>query len=144
MVEKGASVIDENISLQEVRDLFKHDRFASEIAGCRIKEAERGHSVVEMEITPAHLNVQGTVMGGAIFTLGDFATAIAGNIGQDPSISTSANIRYLTIPKGKRLIATCTADRMGRSLGSFTVKIQDDLGNIVAIMTSTLYRLSHE
>mgnify|MGYP002562529523 CR=1 FL=1 len=93
---------------------------------------------------PAHLNAQGNVMGGAIFTLGDFATAIAGNIGQDPSISTSANIRYLTIPKGKRLIATCTADRMGRSLGSFTVKIQDDLGNIVAIMTSTLYRLSHE
>ena len=126
-------MIDENISLQEVRDLFKHDRFASEIAGCRIKEAERGHSVVEMEITPAHLNAQGNVMGGAIFTLG-----------QDPSISTSANIRYLTIPKGKRLIATCTADRMGRSLGSFTIKIQDDLGNIVAIMTSTLYRLSHE
>lgn len=137
-------MIDENISLEEVRDLFRQDRFATETAGCRIKEAARGRSVVEMEITPSHLNAQGNVMGGAIFTLGDFATAIAGNIGQDSSISTSADIRYLTVPKGSKLRATCTADRLGRSLGSFTVKIEDDLGNLVAIMTSTLYRLSHE
>lgn len=137
-------MIDENISLQQVREIFKHDRFATEIAGCHIQEAERGRSVIRMDITSSHLNAQGNVMGGAIFTLGDFATAIAGNIGQDPSISTSADIRFLTVPKGDALIATCTADRMGRSLGSFTVNIEDDLGNTVAIMTSTLYRLSRE
>lgn len=137
-------MIDEHVSLQEIRKLFKNDRFASECAGCRIVEAGRGHAVVEMPLAPSLLNAQGNVMGGAIFTLGDFACAIAGNIGQTPSISTTADIRFLSTAKGTKLIATCTADRLGRSLASFTVDITDDLGNSVAIMTSTLFRLSHE
>lgn len=137
-------MIDEDISLQEVRELFKNDRFATECAGCRILEAKRGYAVVEMPLKPSHLNARGNVMGGAIFTLGDFACAIAGNIGQDPSISTTADIRFLSTAKGTKLIATCTGDRLGRSLGSFTVTIADERGNSVAIMTSTLFRLLRE
>ena len=44
----------------------------------------KGHSVCEMPIEDIHRNAMGNIMGGAIFTLADFALAIAGNVSQPP------------------------------------------------------------
>ena len=48
----------------------------------------------------------GNVMGGAIFTLADFALAIACNIGEDPTVAVNNTIEYLNSTKGSTLIAT--------------------------------------
>lgn len=60
----------DNPTLEQLNSFFENDRFASEAARCRIVEGRRGFSVVEMEVGEVHLNAQGHVMGGAIFTLG--------------------------------------------------------------------------
>ena len=133
-------MLDENCPIDEVRELFGHDRFATEACGCEVLEASRGHAVCAFDITPVHRNAQGNVMGGAIFTLADFALAIACNMGEEPTVSVSNTISFMSAAKGSRLIATCDADKSGRSLGFYSVDVRDDLGTPVARMTATCFR----
>lgn len=133
-------MLDENCTIEEVRELFGTDRFATEACGCRVVEAERGHAVCEFDIADIHFNAQGNVMGGAIFTLADFALAIACNIGENPTVAVNNSIQYLSGIKGTRLIATANADKSGRNMGFYTIDVTDDLGTKVARMTATTFR----
>ena len=133
-------MIDESCPIEEVRAFFANDHFATEACGCRVLEASRGHAVCAFTIADIHLNATGNVMGGAIFTLADFALAIACNIGENPTVSVSNNIQFLSPAKGKQLIATCDADRGGHWLGYYTCDVRDELGTHVARMTATCFR----
>lgn len=135
-----ASLVSENASLQEVQEFFSHDRFATQVCGCRVVDFAPGHAVCEFEVGPQHLNGMGSVMGGAIFTLADFALAVACNVGEEPTVSASNTIEFLSAPKGTRLTAVCDADKSGSALGFYTVDVHDDLGRHVARMTATCFR----
>ena len=135
-------MIDESCPIEEVRKLFAGDRFATEACGCRVVEAARGHAVCEFDITDTHLNAMGNVMGGAIFTLADFALAIACNIGENPTVAVNNSIQYLSTVKGSTLTAECNVDKSGRNLGYYTVDVTDDLGTKVARMAATCFRRS--
>lgn len=133
-------MLREDSTLEEVQTFFAQDRFASEACGCEVLEAARGHAVCAFVIGQQHLNAMGNVMGGAIFTLADFALAIACNVGKAPTVSVQSSIEYFSAAKGTRLIATADADKSGRSLGFYTVDIADELGTKVARMTATCFR----
>lgn len=133
-------MVPEDATLEEVIEVFSGDKFATEACGCRVVEASRGHAVCELDIEGKHLNAQGGVMGGAIFTLADFALAIGCNVGENPTVSVSNSIEYMTGAKGKKLIATCLSDKSGRTLGFYTVSVEDELGTKVAKMTAVCYR----
>lgn len=133
-------MLSEDSTLEEVQTFFAQDRFASEACGCEVLEAARGHAVCAFVIGQQHLNAMGNVMGGAIFTLADFALAIACNVGEAPTVSVQSSIEYFSAAKGTRLIATADADKSGRSLGFYTVDIADELGTKVARMTATCFR----
>ena len=81
----------EDATFEEIDAYFKNDKFAA-MAGCELVDARKGHAVVEMPITDNLRNAQGGVMGGAIFTLADFALAVACNVGEDPTVSVSNTI----------------------------------------------------
>lgn len=126
-------------TLDEVRACFAGDRFAAQ-AGCRILEASEGHAVCELAIDPErHHNLGGSVMGGALFTLADFALAVACNYNSGPTVSVTHTIEFMRAPKEGILIATCDADRRGRTMGFFTVTIDDDQGRCCAKMTATTF-----
>lgn len=133
-------MLSDNPSLAEIEAVFSGDRFATEAAGCRIVAAERGRAVAEMELADIHRNAMGNVMGGAIFTLADFALAISCNIGEEPTVSVDSNISFLRATKGAKLTATSVCDKPGRHLGFYTVTVKDDLDKDVARMTATCYR----
>lgn len=139
-IEKKVTVLSDNPTLEEVTTYFANDRFATHAAGCSVIEASRGHAVCEMKLTEIHRNATGNVMGGAIFTLADFALAIACNIGESPSVSVSNTIEYFSATKGEKLIATCDVDKSGRRLGFYTTDITDDTGKRIAKMTATCAR----
>lgn len=133
-------MLPENPTREEIEAYFTNDRFATEAAGCRVVEGSRGRAVCEMELAEVHRNAAGNVMGGAIFTLADFTLAIASNLGEEPTVSVSNTIEYLSTAKGTRLIATASCDKSGRHLGFYTVDVADDTGRKVARMTATCYR----
>lgn len=127
-------------TLEEMEAFFSKDRYATEATKCRIREGWKGHGVAEMDIEDIHLNAQGKVMGGAIFTLADFALAIASNIGQDPTVNLQSSIEYLKATRGTKLIATADCVKDGRRIAFYDVVVEDDLGELIAKVSIVGYR----
>lgn len=123
-------------TLNQVRQRFANDRFATE-NGAIIQELAEGYAKCSLDIQPCHLNAAGTVMGGAIFTLADFAFAVASNWNKPLHVSTTAQITYLGVAKGARLIAEAKKVKEGRSTCYYVVEVTDDLRNLVAHVTSS-------
>lgn len=126
-------------TLNEVRELFEKDRFATE-SGAVIDEIGERYAKCSLKLSNSHRNALGAVMGGAIFTLADFAFAVAANW-QDPGVvSLSANIAYLGTAKGEKLTAQARCVKNGRTTSYYNVNIEDELGNQVAAVAVTGYR----
>lgn len=138
--EAQRAMLPENPTCEEIEAVFGNDRFATQAAGCCVVSGQRGHAVAEMALTDIHRNAMGNVMGGAIFTLADFALAIASNIGEEPTVSVDHAVSFMRATRGTKLTATATCDKPGRHLSFYTVVVEDDLGKLVARVTSTCYR----
>lgn len=127
-------------TIQQAQDYFTKDRFAIDGVGIVIDEVTRGHAICSFPIQPRHLNAHDMVMGGAIFTLADFAFGIAANDGIAPVVTLNATISYLSAAKGTRLIAESTTIKAGRSTCVVDIKVRDELGTLVAVSTMTGFR----
>lgn len=128
-------------TIEELREFFKDDIFATD-AGCVIDDVGEGFSVCSMPVEAKHKNARGTVMGGAIFTLADFAFAVAANAGGVPTVSVSANTMFMKGAKGTRLIARATLIHNGRTTCAASVRVTDDLGTNIAEVSLTGVHLS--
>lgn len=133
-------MLPDNPTREEIEAVFAADRFATQAAGCRVVEGARGRAVAEMELADVHRNAMGNVMGGAIFTLADFALAVCCNVGEAPTVSVDSSVSFFRATKGAKLTAVATCDKPGRHLGFYTVAVTDDLGKDIARMTATCYR----
>lgn len=125
--------------LEQARAYFAQDRFATECAGAVIQEAAPGYAVCSLEIQPRHCNALGKPMGGLIFTLADYAFAIASNFRQPAAVSLASQITYLSAAKGKTLTAAAKVVRSGHTTCFYQIDVTDELGTHVACMTSNGY-----
>ena len=126
-------------TLEEVKKIFENDRFAME-NGMVIDEIGDGYAKCSLLLEDRHRNTMGTVMGGASFTLADFAFAVAANWQEVGMVSLSSNITYLGVAKGERLIAEAVCVKEGRSTGYYRIDVRDELDNPVAAVTMTGFR----
>lgn len=94
-------MLSDDPTLEEIEAVFANDRFATEAAGCRVVSGEHGRAVCSMELADVHRNAMGNVMGGAIFTLADFALAICCNIGEEPTVSVDSSHQLLPLHAGR-------------------------------------------
>ena len=62
-------------SVEEAREFFKDDIFCAEM-GITIDEVGEKYSICSLEIKKNHRNAAGGIMGGAIFSLADFAFSV--------------------------------------------------------------------
>ena len=131
-------MLPDHPTMEEMEAFFSGDHFATQAAGCRIVEGWKGHAVAEMALAEIHKNAQGNIMGGAIFTLADFALAIASNIGTGPAVNAMSTIMYLSATRGTKLIATADCEKAGRRLGFYAVRVTDDTGKLIAKMDVTV------
>lgn len=125
----------EQQKLDKVRERFSHDRFAT-VNGAVIEKIAEGYAKCSMRISDDHKNALGAVMGGAIFTLADFAFAVATNWQEQPVVSLDASITFLGKAKGSILIAEAKKIRAGRRTCCYMVEVTDELGSQIAHMTS--------
>jgi acyl-CoA thioesterase len=132
--------LPKDATFAQVLEHFANDRFATGRAGCEIVSAAYGYAVCAMSLSDMHLNAQGYPMGGAIFTLADFALAVASNIGEQPTVAVSNTINYFARAKGSRLTASAQTLRSGRHMAFYQIDIHDETGIFVAQMTATCYR----
>ena len=104
-------------ALDEIRARFSGDRFATEAAGTVIDAAEPGYARCSMPVRPIHLNANSVPMGGAVFTLADFAFAVAAN-GHSARLTVTQQVSVT-------FLAACL----------YAVDVTDDLGAPVAHLT---------
>jgi len=130
-------------TLEEIREYFAHDRFATNCLGARVDsfDYETFEAQVSVDIEDRHMNGHDIVMGGVYFCLADFALAISCNVNQDHTTSVNSSINIMKSCKGTRLIAKARPDRSGRRLGFYTIDVFDDLGTHCARMTATVVRI---
>lgn len=128
--------------IDEARAYFQGDRFATE-NGMTLDAIGDGTAVCSMTLTTRHQNANGGVMGGAIFTLADFAFAAAVNNVHRPTVAQQVSINYLNAPKGKRLTATAHQRKDGRSTCVYVVDVTDDTGRDIAQFVGTGYKLGN-
>ncbi len=131
--------VQEFSNMDEARAYFEGDQFAYKCLGAYIEECADGCATVSMTIDDRHHNAQGFVMGGVIFSIADFALAVACNVGHEPGCSVTHTVNIMSRVKGERLFATARPDKHGRTLGFYTVDVHDELGTHVARMTSTTF-----
>lgn len=122
--------------LEEAQKYFEGDRFATE-NGAVITELSEDYAVCQMALTSHHRNALGNVMGGAVYTLADFAFAVASNFGKRPTVSTTSQITYLRAAKGNTLTAKAQRVREGRTSVYYEVSVTDETGALVARVTAS-------
>ena len=129
-------------NIEETRNFFSNDKFATEVTGITIDEVHDGFSRCSLEITEKHLGAHGQIMGGVIFTLADFAFAVATNSENSFTATADSHISYLSSSKGKKLFAECRKVKEGRRLCFYEIMITDDLGAEIAVISTTGMHIS--
>lgn len=121
--------------VQRANEVFKTTAYATEVTGCEIEEIRPDYCRCAFAIQPKHMNTLGIVMGGAVFTLADFAFGVCANFDKDVFVTASADSHFLAPARGTRLIAEAREIRSGRRTCLYSVTVTDDLGTDVAYFT---------
>lgn len=126
--------------MEDIKQFFStHDLFARH-NGIELLEARAGEAVVTMQIQPFHFNGAGTVHGGAIFTLADFAFAVASNSHGQLAMGISTSMNFVKAPMSGTLYARATEQSRNAKLAAYSVIVSDDQDSTVAIFQGMVYR----
>ena len=125
--------------MEKLKEFFKRDRFAA-TSGAELVLVEPGHAIARMAIEPRHHNALGTVQGGAIFTLADFAFAAAVNARGHAAVAINCSITYMKAATSGVLTAEAREETRNPKLGAVTVRVTDESGNVVAIFQGLSYQ----
>ena len=129
--------MENNELLEEAKRIFGNDYYASELTGIEILDANIGYSKVSLKLNETHNNALGHVMGGVYFTVADYAFAIASNFRQNPTVTQTSQIVFLSPIKGDMIFAEAMCIRSGRSTCFYKIIITDSTGAENAYITTT-------
>jgi acyl-CoA thioesterase len=86
------------------------------------------------------MNGARTVHGGAIFTLADFAFAVASNSHGTLAMGINTSVSFVKAATQGTLYAEAKEQSKNPKLASYSVQISDDAGDTVAIFQGMVYR----
>ncbi|MDG6243159.1 MAG: PaaI family thioesterase [Methanolobus sp.] len=125
--------------MDDIKRYFSQENFGSN-SGMRFTTISKGYAKAQMKIEKRHLNVLGTVHGGAIFTLADMAFAAASNSHGTVAVAINADISYVKAVSEGTLYAEAMETSINPKISTYVVNITDDRGDIVAIFNGMGYR----
>ena len=133
-------------SVEELREYFRQDRYATDATGIEILEAGDGYARVGLKLRKdRHMNAGDRVMGAVYYTMADFAFAVASNpdAGDAPiTFTLSSQISFLTAAKGDYLTAEARAVRKGRRTSFYAAEVRDEMGTLVATVSFTGFTMN--
>lgn len=126
-------IVREYMEKEELlRKYFKKDRYV-ELSGIEIAEMGAEKCVVCAKIEEKHLNANGRVQGGMLYTLADFAFAICSNYLHPITVTQGGHIQYVRAAVTTTLTATAKETlRVGHNT-LCEVIITDDKGDVVCV-----------
>ncbi|MBF0523241.1 MAG: PaaI family thioesterase [Candidatus Omnitrophica bacterium] len=102
-----------------------NDQFAPHL-GMEYLDVKDGYSKVKLKVQDHFLNGAGTVHGGVIFSLADYAFALAANTSGEMGLAIHGDINFIKpgMP-GDELIAEVKLDSRSRRLGNYSGTISN-------------------
>jgi len=126
--------------LKKLKSLFeKKDRFAK-LLGFEIVDIQAGYAKVEVDVRDEYLNGADVIHGGFLFSLADYAFAIASNSKNNLSLSINSNITFHKAISSGKIYAIAQEIKDGKNVASCEVKIYDDKENLLATFVGTVFR----
>jgi acyl-CoA thioesterase len=125
--------------METIKQFFKNDQFAAH-TGIELVEVTPGRALARMPICSFHRNGLGTVQGGAIFTLADFTFAAASNAHGTVAVAVNVSISFMKAATAGVLTAEARELSRNSKLGTYTVEVKNDTGELIAIFQGLVYR----
>ncbi|MGB7748645.1 MAG: hotdog fold thioesterase [Verrucomicrobiia bacterium] len=125
--------------MEEIKRCLKNDRFA-ERTNVELLSVSPGFATAKMVLHPHHLNGLGSVQGGAIFTLADYAFAAACNSHGTVAVALNVSITFMKAAKSGTLWAEAREVSKNFKVGSYVVEVKDDQRDLVATFQGLAYR----
>lgn len=127
-----------------LESLNKGDRFANSI-GAQLTELREGYAKAELTVEERHLNGAGVCQGGVMYTLADLAFAGVANCHGTLTLGISNTITFLKSGQlGDRISAECTEVYDHHKLPYCDMKVTNQNGELLAVMTGLAYRMRKE
>ncbi len=120
------------------KDYFLNDRFAK-LIGAELLEIGEGCAKAQLIIGPEHLNAHGTVHGGVLFSLADFAFAAACSSYGSAALLVQASMNFLRTAKEGLLTAEAREISRGRKIGNYQVTVTAENGEVLAVFSGVSY-----
>ena len=115
------------------------DHFA-EALGIEVLESKDGYAKVCMKVEKKHTNALGFTHGGAIFSLADYAFALACNFGDKVAVAVQVDIKFLKpTVEGDVLTAEATRVSDGKTTGLYNVMVRKE-DKIVAVFSGLAFK----
>ncbi|MDD4956298.1 MAG: hotdog fold thioesterase [Candidatus Omnitrophica bacterium] len=115
------------------------DKFAEHLA-IEVISVREGYAKVRLKVRPHHLNGAEMAHGGLIFSLSDYAFALAANAGEDSGLAISSNIHFIKAARlDDELYAEAELVSRSRRLGTYRMNVVDKDGVLMATSQSMAY-----
>jgi len=129
--------------MEAIQQMMDKDRFGRG-AGIELVAVSEGRATARMQLGPQHWNGHNLAHGGAIFTLADFAFAAASNSYGTVAVAINANITFIKAATTGTLTAEAKEASKNPRLGSYTIEVRDEQGDLVALFQGLAYRKSEK
>lgn len=112
------------------------------LIGLKTVEMGDGYAVMELEITPQHLNSHGSLHGGIVATLIDHAGGVAGSLcarsgSRRKAVTLSLTTSFLAPASTGKVFATGRKRPGGKRIYVSTTEITDESGRLIAVGEAT-------
>lgn len=125
--------------MDKAAEFLKRDLFATH-CGVEITQIGDGTAAGKLVLQPHHFNGVKIAHGAAMFTLADTVFAAAANSHGYVAVAVNVNISYLKAVQSGALYAVAKENNPRGRVGSYTVTITDDSGDVVALFEGLAYR----
>lgn len=122
-----------------IEEYFKKDKYA-EFTGIKLLDVSEGRAKAMLEINDKHLNSAGTVHGGAIFTLADFAFAVAAHSHGAVAAAINSSISFFKGVSSGILYAEAKELSYHPKLASYIIDITNEQNELIATFQGMVYR----
>lgn len=125
--------------MDNIKKFSKKDIFAKH-CGCELVEVSKGRATAKLTLGKEHLNAAGVAHGGAIFTLADFAFAMASNSHGNLALAINVSVSFIKAVSSGVLTANVKEVSRNPKLATYSMVVTNDSGELIASLMGMVYR----
>lgn len=119
----------------------ERDKFARSI-GVQVIEALPERAACKLEINENHLNGLGLVNGGVLFTIADYAMAVAANANGSSTVTLNSSIDFIKSASRGTIVAVATPVKTGRTISRYRVEVRlEENSDLLAVLSATSFTI---